>query len=75
MKCQICGFEGEGKVFSNHLKKEHNLKSKDYTLKYLYNNNSCLNCGKETRYVAFTFKKYCKNFKKTGGSQTTIRVI
>lgn len=67
MKCQICGFEGEGKVFSNHLKKEHNLKSKDYTLKYLYNNiNSCLNCGKETRYVAFTFKKYCKDCAKIG---------
>lgn len=65
MKCIICEFEGEGKAFSNHLKKEHGLKSIDYTKKYLYNNNTgCENCGKETRYVAFTFKKYCKDCSK-----------
>jgi len=67
LKCVICEFVGEGKVFSNHLKKEHGLKSVDYTREYLYNNNvSCKSCGKETRYVAFTFKKYCKDCAKLG---------
>ena len=67
MKCIICGFEGTGKKFSNHLQKEHKISSKDYTLKFLYKNyNGCLNCGKETRYVAFTFKKYCKDCAKLG---------
>ena len=67
MKCIICGFEGSGKKFSNHLQKEHKINSKDYTLKFLYKNyNGCLNCGKETRYVAFTFKKYCKDCAKLG---------
>ena len=69
MKCQICDFEGEGKKFSNHLQKEHKLKSKDYTLKYICKDYAgCLNCGKETRYVAYTFKKYCKDCAKIGMS-------
>ena len=69
MKCQICGFEGEGKKFSNHLQKEHKIKSKDYTLQYICNDYSgCLNCGKETRYVAYSFKKYCKDCAKIGMS-------
>ncbi len=67
MKCIICGFEGTGKKFSNHLQKEHKISSKDYTRKFLYKNyNGCLNCGKETRYVAFTFKKYCKDCARLG---------
>ena len=65
MKCQICDFEAEGKKFSNHLKKEHKLSGKDYTLTYIQKDyNGCLNCGKETRYVAFSFKKYCSNCSK-----------
>lgn len=65
MKCQICDFEAEGKKFSNHLKKEHKLSGKDYTLTYIQKDYSgCLNCGKETRYVAFSFKKYCSNCSK-----------
>ena len=69
MKCQICDFESEGKKFSNHLQKEHKLKSKDYTLKYICKDYiGCLNCGKETRYVAYTFKKYCKDCAKIGMS-------
>ena len=65
MKCHICGVEAEGKSFSNHLQKEHKISSKEYTKKYIYNNKvECLNCQKETRYVAFTFKKYCKDCSK-----------
>lgn len=72
MKCVICGFEGEGKTFSNHLQKMHKISSKEYTKKHIIKNyKGCYNCGKETRYVAFTFKKYCKDCKhiasKEGG--------
>ena len=69
MKCQLCNFESEGKKFSNHLQKEHKIKSKDYTKKYICKEYSgCLNCGKETRYVAYAFKKYCKDCAKVGMS-------
>ena len=69
MKCQLCDFEGEGKNFSNHLQKVHKLKSKEYTKQYICKDyNGCLNCGKETRYVAYTFKKYCKDCAKVGMS-------
>jgi len=62
MICQICDFKGEGKSFSNHLKSAHKISSKDYTKKYLRSDyKGCLKCGVETRYVAFDFKKYCKN--------------
>ena len=67
MICKICNFEAEGKQFSNHLQKVHKLKSKEYTKKHLYNDNiGCYSCGKETRYVAFQFKKYCSDCSKTG---------
>jgi len=70
MKCQLCDFEGEGKNFSNHLQKVHKLKSKEYTKKYICKDyKGCLNCGKETRYVAYTFKKYCKDCAKFGMSE------
>ena len=69
MKCQLCDFEGEGKNFSNHLQKVHKLKSKEYTKQYICKDyNGCLKCGKETRYVAYTFKKYCKDCAKVGMS-------
>lgn len=61
-KCLICHDEFKnGKRFSNHLKKDHDLKSLEYTTKYLYNEiiPNCLECHKETRYTSFTFKKYC----------------
>lgn len=67
MKCKMnnCNFEGTGKDFSNHLKKEHSLKSKEYTRKYIYSNRvGCHNCGKETNYSSFKFKKYCKDCAK-----------
>ena len=69
MKCEICGFIGEGKVFSNHLAKDHKIKSKDYTREYICKDyKGCLNCGEETRYVAYTFKKYCSQCAKIGMS-------
>ena len=61
-KCLICHDEFKnGKRFSNHLKKDHDLKSLEYTIKYLYNGiiPNCLECHKETRYTSFIFKKYC----------------
>ena len=62
MKCIICDFEAEGKQFSNHLQKAHKISSKDYTRKYIVKDyKGCFSCGKETRYVAFAFKKYCKD--------------
>jgi len=65
MKCCLCSFEGEGKKFSNHLSSEHKLSSKEYTRKHIVKDyNGCLSCGNETRYVAFTFKKYCKDCGK-----------
>ncbi len=67
MKCEICDYEGVGKDFSNHLQKVHKMKSKDYTKKYIYNNRvGCKVCGKETRYSAYKFKKYCKDCAKIG---------
>ena len=67
MICEICNFKADGKLFSNHLRKVHKIKSKDYTREYLYNGIvGCCNCGKETRYVAYQFKKYCKDCAKIG---------
>lgn len=66
MYCKICGFFGKGKVFSNHVKKEHCIASKDYTIRYVYNGVKpvCAECGDETRYSAWKFKKYCKAHSK-----------
>lgn len=63
MICQICNFQGEGKIFSNHLQSIHKISSIKYTVDYLYGGiqPQCENCGKETRYVAFSFKRFCKN--------------
>jgi hypothetical protein len=60
--CKVCNLEFDtGKRFSNHLKKAHQLSGKEYTKTYHQEyNHICLNCTNETRYVAFTFKKYCK---------------
>ena len=77
MKCAICGFaEDDKKRFSNHLRKEHKLSSRDYTIKYLIGtavmqtsvtaSPTCAiaNCSNPTRYVSFTFKEYCKEHSK-----------
>jgi hypothetical protein len=65
MKCLIngCDFESDDLIiFSRHLQFKHHTTSKDYTIKFLCDGKEprCLKCGKEVRYVSFTFKKYCK---------------
>lgn len=60
--CAICGetFDFQKKL-TNHISKEHKLKSLDYTIKHLYNGKrpSCPVCDSETKYVSLGFKKYC----------------
>lgn len=78
-KCLICGFEAVGKKLSNHINKEHKLKTEDYTIQCVYNGIRplCKECGSLTRYVQFSFKKYCKEHSfraeseagKIGGSR------
>lgn len=62
MKCAICKYKNDDlKGFATHLQMYHKLKSKEYTLKYIYKNyKGCKICGSETRYSRFSFKKYCK---------------
>ena len=63
MSCLICNIDLEGKKLSNHIKTNHGLNSEEYSIKYIYNNKKpiCLNCGNQTRYVAFSYKEYCKD--------------
>lgn len=69
MICKICNYESSGKDFSNHIQREHKLKSRSYTIKYIYKTQPlCENCGKETRYVAFRFKRFCKSCSKVASS-------
>lgn len=61
--CKICGNEEINlKRLGYHVNTFHGLNSKDYTIKELYNGiePKCPECGDETRYVSFCFKKYCK---------------
>ena len=65
--CVICQQQNDNaKKLSNHLSKIHNLSSRDYTINHLLNGKQpkCLECGAETRYVAFLFKKYCKEHSR-----------
>jgi hypothetical protein len=71
MICKICNYESTGKDFSNHLQREHKLKSKLYTAKYIYKEQPmCELCGNETRYVAYKFKRFCKDCSKISSSIT-----
>lgn len=73
MKCLICNnYENEDlKGFATHLQMCHGVTSKQYTIKYLFNNMRpmCLECGEETRYVSFMFKRYCKKHSKLAMSE------
>jgi hypothetical protein len=63
ISCRICETNfTTGKQLSNHVLKTHDISSKNYTVSYIYNNIKplCVICGQETRYVAFTYKRYCK---------------
>ena len=69
MICAICSYESSGKDFSNHLQRDHKLKSKDYTVQYIYKKQPiCEHCGNETRYVAYKFKRFCKDCSKIASS-------
>lgn len=62
--CKICGMSlKSGKDLSNHIKKQHGIDSQTYTVQHLLGGiaPSCPICGVTPRYVAFSFKKYCKD--------------
>ena len=66
MRCELCGEDRyEGKSFAVHLQVRHGMKTEEYTWKHLLKLDtrpSCAvtGCIVPVRYVAFTFKKYCK---------------
>lgn len=65
--CQECGERfTNGKRLTNHIFVEHRLSALDYTIKHLYEGKrpACPICQQATRYVAFSFKKYCKDHSK-----------
>ena len=62
--CAICNETLKStRALATHLQHRHKIKSKDYTIKYIHNSTQpmCVECGSETRYVSFMFKKYCKS--------------
>ena len=67
MNCKLCNFSHENlKRFSDHLRSEHHLTSEQYTVKVFHDGIKpiCQECGSDTRYVSFSFKKYCKEHSK-----------
>lgn len=63
MNCALCDFNHEDmKRFSDHIRTRHELSSEQYTIKVLYDGVRplCNECGKATRYISLSFKKYCK---------------
>lgn len=76
VRCAICNESfNSGKKFTNHLRKVHNVRSVNYTIEHLLNGivPKCLveGCSTVPRYVALTFKRYCKEHsykaESTGG--------
>lgn len=66
-KCLICKEKFEKmKGLTTHIQQTHKMKSKEYTIKHIYNGKQpmCKECGVETRYVSLTFKDYCKEHSK-----------
>jgi hypothetical protein len=66
MKCLICDENFDlGKRLSDHVKKTHGLNSEEYTVKFLLGGSrpACPSCGGQTRYTAFSFKRYCADCK------------
>lgn len=71
-KCKICEEKFETKrALATHLQKVHKMSTKDYTIEFLYENEQpmCPVCGEETRYVSFSFKKYCKGHSSHAESE------
>jgi len=62
-QCKLCFIVCNNlRSLASHLQTVHEIKSIDYTIKCIYGGAqpTCLNCGKETRYTTFSFKRYCK---------------
>lgn len=62
-KCKICGQECGPKGISSHLKRKHQLSSKDYYDTYLKTDSECKCkiCGKETTFCTILtgYRQYC----------------
>lgn len=63
-KACLCRF-ASSKELSGHIQKSHNISSEEYTIKYLLQGIRPIcsfdGCTKETRYVSFSYKPYCKS--------------
>ena len=71
MKCLICDANFDlGKRLSDHIKKTHTMSSEVYTIKCLLGGvrPTCPSCGGQTRYVAFSFKRYCSDCKSVAAA-------
>jgi len=71
--CNICNvIFNDLKEFSYHLRK-HKISSLEYTNKYFYNGKRPIcaerSCIRETRYIRFTYKKYCKEHSCKASSE------
>jgi hypothetical protein len=64
VECLICHmWTSDKRSLASHLTAMHKeITTEEYTIQYLLGGNkpSCIECGKETRYVSFEFKRYCK---------------
>lgn len=73
MKCLVCeNYENDAlKKFSDHLRKEHNLNSFEYTIQYLHAGKrpTCIECGALTRFSSYSFKEYCKDHARLAMSK------
>jgi len=78
IECKVCNNKidviGEQSFFRLHLKKCHNIKSKQYYDLYFKKENEgkCFNCGKPTKYISFNggYSRYC-SYKCAGDSIET----
>ena len=64
MDCQLCDYKNKDlKKFSTHINSAHNLTSEQYTINVFHVGvrPACPICSSPTRYVSFSFKKYCKD--------------
>ena len=62
IKCLICEQVFEKQIlFTNHLKKDHNMTYKNYYDSYIKNENEgkCLFCGKDTKFERGKYRDYC----------------
>ena len=67
MDCRLCDSSyDDAKKLSNHIRSNHCLSSEDYTIQVYYNGIKpvCLECNAPVRYVAFSFKTFCKQHAK-----------